>query len=108
MGAWGTDSEEIRVDSRYNEQRVILASKRVLDAVISPVVFSVAKESAAPDAGHGLPRVIGPRALLLMRIYAPRWIVWSMFFCFIMGTVILSLGPDSYFVSVHGSKVTNV
>src|SRR5205814_2013683 len=31
IGAW---PEEVRVDSRYNEQRVILACKRVLDAVI--------------------------------------------------------------------------
>jgi hypothetical protein len=93
IGAW---PEEIRVDSRYNEQRVILARKRVLDAVISPLVFSVAPDTAAPDPGREAPRVVGPRALLLMRIYAPRWIVAAMFLCFIVGTIILSLGPDSY------------
>ena len=93
VGAW---PQEIRIDSRYNEQRVILACKRVLDAVISPIVFTIASDPPSPQTEQNAPRVIGPRVLLLMRVYAPRWIVVSMFVCFITGTIILSLGPDSY------------
>jgi hypothetical protein len=93
VGAW---PQEIMVDSRYNEQRVILACKRVLDAIISPIVFSIASDSPSLQNELKAPRVIGPRVLLLMRVYAPRWIVSTMFVCFILGTIILSLGPDSY------------
>ncbi len=86
--------EEVFVDSRYNEQRVVLASKRILDATVSPVVFSVVPDEVAERAE--CPKVIAPRIQLLLKV-RPRWgTVCGVFLCFLIGPIVLSLGPDAW------------
>jgi hypothetical protein len=86
--------EDVFIDSRYNDQRVILASKRILDATVSPVVFSIAPGENTADTEQM--RVVAPRIQLLLRVQPPRRTIIAVFTCFLIGSLVLSLGPDAW------------
>ena len=84
-GISGTSPETLLVDSRYDEQRVLLACKRVLDNTISPVVIGV------DSPAEGRPET---ELSLVTRIATP-WATLALLFTFLAsGTLFLSIGPD--------------
>ncbi|MFW6153750.1 MAG: hypothetical protein ACOC95_00870 [Planctomycetota bacterium] len=81
-GFAGISPRVVRISSRYNEERVILATKRVLDNVQSPIQL-------APEVNEAAPRL-----LLLTRVAVPQWIPWVPVACLALAAIFLSLGPD--------------
>lgn len=86
-GPWPTT---FAVDSRYNEQQITVATKRVLDhsaAVLTIVV---------PSTENPPPQVVGPQLAFLFSVIVPTRILLLIFSCFLVGPIVLSLGPDSW------------
>lgn len=86
-GPW---PKSLAVDSRYNEQQVILSSKRVLDRSVAVLTIVVPSADCQPS------QVVGLRLAFLFSVSLPKRILWSIFICFLIGPVMLSLGPDSW------------
>jgi hypothetical protein len=82
-GFAGISPRSIHISSRYNEERVILASKRVLDNVQSPI-------EVVPED----PKAVAPRVFFLTRVTVPHWIPWVPVGVLGLAAVFLSIGPD--------------
>ncbi len=84
---------EIEVKNRYNEERILIGCKRLIERALIPLCIRNAEE--VTDA------VQGPRPLqivplkILIQVVAPAAIVWSIVVLLMVAALSLSMGPDS-------------
>ncbi len=84
-GFAGHSPEQVLIDSRYNDERVLLACKRVLDKTISPLRLEP----------QDTPNLV-PIVFLLTRVKMSAWVPAGLFLFLFFGTVLLSLGPSFF------------
>lgn len=111
----GFSQKEIGVTSRYNEERILIATKRVLDNILSTI--SIELVSAKKDAGQTIKRgadnttssmsseveVVSPRPFLLTQVTVPKRVVGLILLGLIFAPLLLSIGPD-FLQDVGGSQ----
>jgi hypothetical protein len=97
-GFAGVLPSEIRIDSRYNEQRIIIACKRVLDNIIAPILINE-HEKAESKGDAPVPPVPTQATLvaepfLMAQISVARFAVFWIIIGLVFGGLFLSIGPD--------------
>lgn len=115
----GFSQKEIGITSRYNEERILIATKRVLDNILSTISIelvsakkdadqptrsevntttpSIAKSSMSSEVD-----VVAPRPFLLTQVTVPRRVVGIILFGLIFAPLLLSISPD-FLQDVGGS-----
>ena len=84
----GVSQDEIPLLSRYNEEQVELACKRVLDSVLAPIRIYLGAPTPAPDG------VLAAHPFLLARIVVPKMVIATILAGLIAAPVLLTVGPD--------------
>jgi hypothetical protein len=116
----GFSQKEIGVTSRYNEERILIATKRVLDNILSTI--SIELVSAKKDADQTIKRgadnttqssavssmsseveIVSPRPFLLTQVTVPKRVVGLILLGLIFAPLLLSIGPD-FLQDVGGSQ----
>lgn len=104
----GFSQKEIAIHSRYNEERILIASKRVLDDVLSPISIELVQvktvtgdlnaqtthSPSPPKTTLEIQGVAAPRPFLLTQVSVPKRVVGVIILGLILAPLLLSLGPD--------------
>jgi hypothetical protein len=81
----GISQDEIPILSRYNEEQVELACKRVFDSVLAPITIS--HDPARHD-------VLAAHSFLLARVVVPKIVVLTILTGLVVAPILLTIGPD--------------
>jgi hypothetical protein len=84
----GISQREIPILSRYNEECIQLACKRVFDSVFAPLVIEHKRKPETPE------EIIAPHPYLLTQIRVPKHIVAVILMGLVTAPILLSLNPD--------------
>lgn len=82
----GVSKSEISSESRYNQERIILVCKRVLDSFLSQVSI---EQKSKPDSGQA------PKPFLLISIQVQKWIVSVVVIGVFLSTLLVAMDVDS-------------
>jgi hypothetical protein len=107
-GFAGVLPSDVKVDSRYNEQRIVIACKRVLDNVIAPILIKLRNspvnphpEASATDLSNSAHHQLAhsnafmmSEPFLLAQISVSRIAIFWIILGLVVGALLLSIGPD--------------
>jgi hypothetical protein len=79
----------IQITSRYNEERMLLGCKRVLDRSLNPILI------AAQDQANPVQPVLIPQGYILTQIEVPRTTILMILLLMMSASILLPTGPDT-------------
>jgi hypothetical protein len=111
----GMSHKAIAVTSRYNEERLLFACKRVFDSTLASIyldpAFEEAKKKDGGVAAATIPElVLAPRPFLLVRVTVPVATMGWILFGLVTAPILLTAGSDFYrdlgqYLLTHGHPV---
>jgi hypothetical protein len=84
----GISQKEVEVLSRYNEERIQIACKRVFDSTLAPITLEHKRNDKTPE------EVLAPHPYLLAQVRVPTRTVGWILFGLVVAPILLTLGPD--------------
>jgi hypothetical protein len=108
----GTSHKAIAVTSRYNEERLLFACKRVFDSTLASIYLEPAFEKTTGDGPRAegaiaSEEVLAPRPFLLVRVTVPVGTVALILLGLVAAPILLTAGSDFYrdlghYLKAHG------
>lgn len=96
----GFSQTEIPILSRYNEELIQIACKRVFDSVFAPISIQLKKKDDKKDTDSTEKttnkEILAPQPYLVTKISVPAWVKIRLIAYTVLASVLLSFSPDVF------------
>lgn len=95
----GFSQTEIPILSRYNEELIQIACKRVFDSVFAPISIQIKKQDDKKEAKveeQSAKQILAPQPYLVTKISVPVWVKIRLLTYTVLASVLLTFSPDVF------------